>query len=533
MGGDGDDAKGGDGELGHLGASPLGPSADRSPTSGAEPEPPTTAGLIEPPTPAGLIDPPTPAGLIDPPTPAGLIDPTGPAATPGTSDLPRLAYLSRIVEQIQEGVGVADMTGRITYVNPAGAAMLGYTVDELVGQDVALLHHPDAYRSVVQLREEASRHGSASGLVEHRRKDGTTFVADSTISLLYDDAGSPIGLVRTVHDVTAELALLGDRQAAEQRLQAILLTMRDLVVMLSPTGEASYASPSFSEALGYDPAELVGTNIFALVHPDDLQPAAARAAERLGEAPGVPVQPIEVRLRTASGDYVWYEAVANPMPSADGSATELLVSLRTIHDRKQREDHLTWLARTDPLTGLTNRLGLLEQLEELLHDDRAQPLAVLFVDLDGFKDVNDGFGHQTGDLVLVEVGRRLASCVRQHDLVARLGGDEFVLLLRSAPADLPAVMAERVAAAVSRPFTVSDTELSLSASVGVARPDLAAGAQQVLWDADRAMYQAKLRREVATAPPAPLPSAALPPVRATGRPPRGAPRGEPGCAPGG
>ncbi len=411
-------------------------------------------------------------------------------------DLPRLAYLSRIVEQIHEGVGVADMTGQITYVNAAGAAMLGYTAEELVGQDASLLHHPDAYRSVVQLRDQASRRGSASGLVEHRRKDGTTFVAETTISQLCDDAGTPIGLVRTVRDVTAELTLLGDRQAAEQRLQAILLTMRDLVLMIGPTGEASYVSPSFSEALGYDPTALVGTNIFALVHPDDRQRAAARAAERLGEPPGVPVQPIELRLRTAAGDHLWYEAVANPMPSADGTVAELLVSLRTIHDRKQREDHLTWLARTDPLTGLANRLGLLEHLEELLHDELAQPLAVLFVDLDGFKDVNDGFGHQTGDLVLVEVGRRLGSCVRQHDLVARLGGDEFVLLLRSAPADLPTTMAERVAVAVSRPFAVAGAELILSASVGVARPEPAASPEEVLLDADRAMYRAKLRRGV-------------------------------------
>lgn len=182
------------------------------------------------------------------------------------------------------------------------------------------------------------------------------------------------------------------------------------------------------------------------------------------------------------------------VPSADGSPAYLMVQAEDITERRLAEDRLTYLALHDPLTGVANRLALLDRLALAIARTRRRPdsLAVLLLDLDGFKEVNDRAGHAVGDRLLAEVAARLAATVRPGDTVARLGGDEFVVVLEDLDhaAEAPAVAA-RVQHALGAPFRVAGRRSSVTASIGIAVAGFQEHPDRLLRHADIAMYRAK------------------------------------------
>lgn len=420
------------------------------------------------------------------------------------ADLSRLQYLSRIAEQIGEGVSVMDTSGCVTYVNPAAARMLGVTAEEMIGHPLASMARAEhEVEEIAALRARAQTEGTATVTFEHQRADGTVFPAELTLSNLTDDDGTLLGTVISVRDMTAWLTAERKRQSGERRLEATILTLPDLIVHLDSSGNFLYASPSCGQALGGDPELLKGVSVFDFIHRDDQARVMERAQERLNEPLQAPVAPLEMRLQHADGHYVWYEAIANPLPPVEeGDSAELVVSLRSIVDRKLFEEHLLEQAGTDSLTGLANHRRLLEHLERALEadgleGDAGSEVAVIYVDLDGFKAVNDTLGHGAGDELLIEAAQRLIACVRGADTVARLGGDEFVLLLRSpsTPEHTAAVVA-RVTTALAEPFVVAETTVQISGSVGHSRSSRGGSvitAEELLVNADQDMYRAKHR----------------------------------------
>jgi diguanylate cyclase (GGDEF)-like protein/PAS domain S-box-containing protein len=262
----------------------------------------------------------------------------------------------------------------------------------------------------------------------------------------------------------------------------------DLVTRLDERSVIRYVSPSVTQLLGWTPEEMVGQPSSHYRHPDD-----RGSVELTTGTIGEPVVSVR-RLRHANGTYRWMESTARSVRTGHGHI-EVLSTSRDITDRYLAQKELARRATHDPLTGLPNRDLLHQRLEALLGRTGEEGAAVVFLDLDGFKAVNDRHGHAAGDDLLREVGRRLRTATRGHDTVARYGGDEFVLLLADLhdPEEAGRVVA-RVEAALSQPWPIRDTELALSGSIGFIPVRAGATAEQLLAEADAAMYADKARR---------------------------------------
>ena len=296
----------------------------------------------------------------------------------------------------------------------------------------------------------------------------------------------------------AERARLTARvRESEQRYRMLADYSHDVVVRMRADGQRLYVSPSARDILGWEPSELLQPNK-ALVHPDDRAVQQQTIAAVL--ASGHPVTAI-YRVRHKDGHYVWMEAAARPIPSAEGDATDIIFSGRDVSQRvaaeqalKASRDELEAQAHLDSLTGLANRRQFDERLAHALGRSRRQGLAValMYMDIDHFKQVNDGHGHAAGDEVLRVFGQRLSACVRSGDLVARLGGDEFVVLIEdlSAPETAEAI-AGKLVAAMRESIVVEGTTLHVTTSIGIAYSAHPAVAKTLVAAADAALYAAK------------------------------------------
>ncbi len=244
---------------------------------------------------------------------------------------------------------------------------------------------------------------------------------------------------------------------------------------------------------GYEPAVLTASpHLYQnLIHPDDVAAAREAMARALDSQSGV----VQFRVLTGQGDYRWVEDRFAPVCDAAGRVVEIEGLIFDITERKAAEEKISLLARTDQLTGLPNRATFLERLGLYFASAQrgAAAFAVLYLDLDRFKDVNDTLGHAVGDRLLVTVGERLKGAIRETDVAARLGGDEFAVLqtLLSDSTD-PGVLASKIRTALAVPLRIGGSELHVTASVGIAvyTPDSAAP-EDMLAQADAALYRAK------------------------------------------
>ncbi len=295
-----------------------------------------------------------------------------------------------------------------------------------------------------------------------------------------------------VRDAAAHEAALVRR--SEKRFRAMIQHASDVVLIATASGAITYQSPATETSWGYAPKELRDRSLAELIHPDDV--AAARDVWGQALATAGAIRTTELRLRDKPGTWHCFEQTLTNLlhePAVAG----MVINLRNIDERKTFEQQLAQQAFYDSLTGLPNRALFQDRLRQALvrSGRRQNSIALLFLDLDNFKLVNDSLGHQAGDLLLVEAGKRLRASVRAGDTVARLGGDEFVVLLEhiSGEADtLPVV--EAIRQQLVRPFMVGQRTLVVSASIGIALGATQQDqAEALLRNADVAMYRAKAR----------------------------------------
>ena len=303
------------------------------------------------------------------------------------------------------------------------------------------------------------------------------------------------GWTGTVRDAIEHARLRSDLRTAEEsvaRLSGIVDSVSDAVFTTTGEGVVTSWNKGAEQLYGYPAAEILGADIGRLHPPGSDEPRRILAMLRAGET----VHALETVRRTRDGQMAEVSMSVTPQRNEDGELTGAVVVARDISDRLELEAELVRQTMHDALTGLPNRAYLAYRLSQSLVEGRRRnsPVAVLFVDLDQFKAVNDVHGHLAGDRVLAEVAGRLRSLSRPTDTVARLGGDEFVLVCPDTDVDAAGRMAEQVIDAVGAPIRAERRDLRIGASIGIAvSSPLETDAETLLKHADAAMYEAKSR----------------------------------------
>lgn len=417
------------------------------------------------------------------------------STVPKSADAPiELRQLETVVETMQLGVTVTDLDGRIVYVNPADAAMHGYTREELLGRD-GRVYAPTS-RSDPLTADEIDRMKRWRRESVNVRRDGSEFPVNLMSDVVRDADGEPVGIVTTCEDITVRKEAEEAVRKSEERYALAMRGAEDgLWDWNLEAGEVFY-SPHWKAMLGYADDEIGDSPDEWLdrVHPDDL---AGFEAELQAHLEGrVSRFQCEHRILHADGDYRWVVARAVAERDDERGPYRIAGALTDITERKNVEEQLEQEALYDALTGLPNRVLLTDLLQRSFsrlerRDDYR--FGLLFMDLDDFKAVNDSLGHTAGDELLVEVGQRFQEALRPGDVVARIGGDEFCILLDEInDASDTTRVAERVQQILQRPVDLGGREIRTSASIGIAVSDADVETpEEMLRVADTAMYRAK------------------------------------------
>lgn len=402
------------------------------------------------------------------------------------------ARFKGIFEHAAVGIVLVDLDSRLVEVNPTFCAMLGYEASELTGRTVADISHPDDWADADAERSQLLAGEIDSREVEKRylHRDGHAVYAHTSVAVVRDPDGAPRYLTAVCRDMSTEVEALGRLHRSEDTLRLVANNAQDLIFRyrVAPDPGFEYVSPALKKLYGYSLADFPrGTDPLRRIlsdHDSDAVVAAARSGS------GIPVL---APVRHKDGRLIWSEAHVNMVCDTTGREVAMEGIVRDVSERKALEEQLVHQALHDPLTGLGNRT--------LFHDRVGQAIArlgrssslvaLLYVDLDHFKLVNDVLGHAVGDELLQAVAERLVLAARSNDSVVRLGGDEFVILCEGLAEEEEAIgIARRVMDQFATPFSIRDRELSVSASIGVAASPVDS-AEDLLRNADASMYRAK------------------------------------------
>ena len=416
-----------------------------------------------------------------------------------------------LLEAAPDAMIVVNQAGEIVLLNVQAEKQLGYRRDELLGQPVTnIIPEGFAERLIaddLRSAEDALAQQIDTGIeLTALRKDGTEFTIEIMLSPLESAEG--VLVTAAIRDITA-------RKDSEGRYRGLLEAAPDAMVVVNQAGEIVLLNVKAEKQFGYRRDELLGqrvTNIIpegfaARLIADDLRSAADALAQQIGTG-------IELIARRKDGSEFPIEIMLSPLDSAEG--TLVTAAIRDITVRNEAEEHLAQkvdelsrsvsaaramslemvhAAQHDFLTSLPNRMLLNDRISQaiVLAPRHSQQVAVLFLDLDGFKHINDSLGHSVGDKLLQSIATRLVGCVRPSDTVSRQGGDEFVVLLSEAEQweDVDTV-ARRILQAVADVHLVDKRDLHITASIGISiYPDDGGDAETLIKNADTAMYQAK------------------------------------------
>ena len=393
-----------------------------------------------------------------------------------------------ILEHAPVGMDIATPDGCILQVNHALCEMLGYRKDELENLNIRDITHPDDIAaSLAELQKLLSgEHQSYMMEKRYLRKDGRVVWGHITVSL-HADGGEPY-FISQIEDVTES------KQAAENiHLMAKIFEHSSEAFLITDENNCIVnVNSSFTQLTGYDKVEVIGQNPRILSSGAQSGKFYSRMWHSIRQD-GHWEGEIWDRRKDGSTYPKWLNI--STVRNAQGDIVNYIGSFSDISERKRAENEIRQLAYHDTLTGLHNRFSLTSQLEQALSRARRNRnrIALIFIDLDRFKIINDTLGHQIGDQLLIQVAQRISNSVRESDLVARLGGDEFVVMLTDVlHNDEAAVVAGKIIDQVSQPYDVDGHCLYTAPSIGISMyPEDGGSVNLLMQNADTAMYRAK------------------------------------------
>jgi diguanylate cyclase (GGDEF)-like protein/PAS domain S-box-containing protein len=390
------------------------------------------------------------------------------------------------------GVVVFDLTGRVEVVNDPIYELLGLVRGESSPQVMDYFLPEDVPTIAGYLQRLANRETErVDGDFQLVRPDGSRRWCRISCTSILGPVGETVAVVGHVQDIETERAAIEELRSRSHWFSSIVERSSDLILLFDAAGMVTWASPSIVPIVGVSPEDVLGQPVRRFIHPDD----RARMQEALEEAIETGTSRVEFRLAAVGGgEERWLETTASNLLDDPDVAAVITLS-RDVTERHQSTARLAHQAAHDPLTGLLNRRAITAQLGAALAATDHEPVTVAYLDLDGFKPVNDLHGHRTGDELLRVVARALEGEVRGHDLLARLGGDEFVVVLRDALLADALEVAERIRIRLAEPIRLQHVAepLRISASIGVAVALPGDSDTSLLHAADLALYEAKRR----------------------------------------
>ena len=414
----------------------------------------------------------------------------------------RVQLLESTLDSMSEGVIVCNTNGDLLLVNQSAQQILktDSALRSLSQVHAAYADCRDSDSHVLSWHEHPLVRALAGEKVNDQdlslfdRKRNLSLTLSHASAPILDATGQVIGAVNVFRDSTERHRTFYELKRAEEQFRLLVEGTTDYAIfMLNRDGLVVSWNPGAERILGFGKSEIIGKHLSVFFTPEDV---AKEAPERKLRQAGQQGRAEEDGWRVRKdGHRFWCTGVTGALRDADGNLKGFVEILRDSTDRRLVDQNNFFLANHDSLTGLPNRARFLERLHEaLINADRDRTrVALLLLDLDRFKIINDTLGHHTGDQFLKLVSKRLMQCVRETDTVARLGGDEFVLILtRLKSLSSAELIAENVIHELSKPFTIDNQEINSGASVGIALyPQDGSDSGELLKKADLAMYRAK------------------------------------------
>jgi diguanylate cyclase (GGDEF)-like protein/PAS domain S-box-containing protein len=385
---------------------------------------------------------------------------------------------------------VIDLTGQIVRVNDTFEHIFGWTPDEASGLCLPFIPAEQRPQFAENLQEQRF-FGIASEEIRVR-KDGTQFVVSETVTPIRDEHGAVTSFACILRDITERKEEELRMQVSEQRYKSLFENNPNAVYSVDRGGRFTELNPAVERISGYTPEELLNRDHTELLLPEFI----TRSYENLQTAQPGERKEMEASFLHKKGHRVDLSVISLPI-EVNGEMVGMYCIAQDITERKLAERMINRMAFTDCLTDLPNRRLFKQRLNEGIKDAQAQDeqLAVLFIDLDRFKIINDSLGHAFGDHVLQEIAERLKSCIGPQDTLCRMGGDEFTLLLPhvAGPQDV-IEMSQRILQIVRQPMIVDGNEVQLTTSIGIAMyPENGQDTDTLMKNADIAMYRIKER----------------------------------------
>ena len=424
-----------------------------------------------------------------------------------------------LVENIVDyAIFMLDADGRVITWNIGAERVKGYAKEEIVGQHFSRFYLPE------DIERGRPQHGLEVAATEGRfeeegwrlRKDRSLFWANVIITPVRDPAGNLLGFAKVTRDLTERRLTTQRLESSEARLQAFMNHSPSLMFVKDPHGRYLYVNEAFTRAFGLEQSEVVSHSDAEVFTPEFAAQFATNDAEALAARSGIEFEEVarysDEQLHTSivhkfpifdlQGHVTALGGVATDITERKRleealrqSNNQLRTAIRTEIELRQRQEHLQRIANRDPLTGVANRIFLHQRAEHAIAACRrsGRLIALLFIDLDQFKTINDTLGHIAGDEVLRQVAARLSGCLREVDTIARLGGDEFIVLLEDMDsAEQVTHVTTRMKTVLADPIALEGHAVCVTSSIGVALyPRDGADLSTLIRVADLAMYRGK------------------------------------------